>query len=136
MDSTPQGTSLTLTAEATLTSGLFLILGRKKKQELMWNDIPSANGSLSNSSPGSPIAVSILLPILDIDDDTDDQYRVKFSATSKDTFSAIVTAIVLGFDFRVQPSINGIEFWDFEEHGTIVFDRNFLCIYCNFSFWI
>ena len=50
--------------------------------------------------------------------------EVKFSATgAEDTFSAVVTAIVLILDFRVQPSINGIEFWDFEEHGTIVFGQ-------------
>ena len=121
---TPQGTSLTLTAEATLTSGTLSYTWQKKEAGTnVWNDIPSANGSLSNSSPGSPIAVTYTTPILDIDDDTDDQYRVKFSATgAEDTFSAVVTAIVLGFDFRVQPSINGIEFWDFEEHGTIVFE--------------
>ena len=52
-----------------------------------------------------------------------DEYRVVFTnPESDDVISGRVVMAVSGADFRLQPPIDGIEFWNFEEHGALVFD--------------
>ena len=117
---TAQGITFTLNAAATISSSTLNYQWQKKESDSnTWIDISGASGT----SIASGTQVSYTTPILDIDDDTDDQYRVVFTgADAADVYSNIVTVIVLGFDFRIEPQINGVEFWDFEEHGTLIFD--------------
>ena len=117
---TAQGITFTLNSTATISSSTLNYQWQKKESgSNVWNNISGADGT--NISSGTQ--VSYTTPILDIDDDTDDQYRVVFTnADAADVYSNIVTAVVLGFDFRIQPQIDGIEFWDFEEHGTLIFN--------------
>ena len=117
---TAQGISFTLNATATISSSTLNYQWQKKESDSnTWIDISGESGT----SIASGTQVSYTTPILDIDQDTDDQYRVVFTGDdAADVYSNIVTAVVLGFDFRIEPEINGVEFWDFEEHGTLIFD--------------
>ena len=117
---TNQGDQATIQCEATITSGT--IDHQWQKQDAgtnVWSDISGASGT--GTASGS--VISYQTPVLDIEEDTDDQYRVVLSATdAADVNSSPVTVVVLGADFRVQPAINNVEFWDLEENGALIFD--------------
>ena len=117
---TNQGDQATIQCEATITSGTIDHKWQKKEAGTeLWSDISGASGT--GTASGS--VFSYQTPVLDIDEDTDDQYRVIFSATdAADLNSSPVTVVVLGADFRIQPPINNIEFWDLEEDGALIFD--------------
>ena len=55
--------------------------------------------------------------------DTGTEYRVRYTADNA-TFNVTssTTISVSGADFRIQPAINGIEFWNFEVNGALIFD--------------
>ena len=117
---TNQGDQATIECEAIITSGTIDHKWQKKEAGTeLWSDISGASGT----GTASGMTFSYQTPALDIDEDTDDQYRVIFSATdAADLNSSPVTAVVLGADFRVQPAINNIEFWDMEKDGVLIFD--------------
>ena len=117
---TNQGDQATIECEATITSGTIDHKWQKKESGTeLWSDISGASGT----GTASGTVFSYQTSVLDIDEDTDDQYRVVFSATdAADLNSSPVTVVVLGADFRIQPPINNIEFWDLEEDGALIFD--------------
>ena len=114
-----QGSTETLTAAATVTSGTFDYKWQSRPDgSTTWTDITGADGT----GIASGTAVNYTTPTL-IVDNNGDQYRIIFSANqASDTISQIVSLTVGGADFRVQPSINNIEYWSLTDNGALIFD--------------
>lgn len=106
------GSTTTFTVTASITSGTI---------DYQWQY--KASGSNTWSDIATAISSSYTTDTLDINANTDDQYRVVLSnAEANSVTSATVTLVIAGADFRVQPSINNIEFWDLTENGPLIFD--------------
>ena len=106
------GSTTTFTVTASITSGTI---------DYQWQY--KASGSNTWSDINTAISNSYTTDTLDININTDDQYRVVLSnAEANSVTSATVTLVISGADFRVQPSINDIEFWDLADNGPLIFD--------------
>ena len=114
-----QGSTETLTAAATVTSGTFDYKWQSRPDgSTTWTDITGADGT----GIASGTAVNYTTPSL-IVDNNGDQYRIIFSADqASDAISQVVSLTVGGADFRVQPSINNIEYWSLTDNGALIFD--------------
>ena len=106
------GSTTTFTVTASITTGTIDYQWQYKAVGTnTWSDITNATAN------------SYTTDILDINTNTDDQYRVVLSnAEANSVTSSVVTLVIAGADFRVQPSINNIEFWDLTENGPLIFD--------------
>ena len=115
----PQGTTETLTAVATISSDTLSYKWQSRPEgSTTWTDITGADGT----GIASGASVSYTTPSLVVDNNGD-QYRVIFSnSEASDSISQVVTLTVSGADFRVQPTINNIEFWSFEDNGPLIFE--------------
>ncbi len=115
----PQGSPKTFEAVATITSGTFDFQWQVKLSgTTLFTDIVGANGT--GQSSGSTVSYTTSNQSTD---NNGDQYRVIFSnSNAPDTTSSAVTMAVSGADFRIQPALNGVEFWSFEKDGSLVFD--------------
>ena len=115
----PQGTTETLTAVATISSDTLSYKWQSRPEGITtWTDITGANGT----GIASGASVSYTTPSLVVDNNGD-QYRVIFSnSEASDSISQVVTLTVGGADFRVQPTINNIEFWSLEDNGPLIFE--------------
>ena len=113
-----QGTNTTVEASATITSGTLTgIWQRKGPGDLIFTDIA---GTENTNAAG--VTLQYTTPNF-VTADTGTQYRVRYTATNA-TFAVTssTTISVSGADFRIQPAINGIEFWNFEVNGALIFD--------------
>ena len=115
----PQGSTETLTAAATVTSGTLDYKWQNRPSgSTTWADITGASGT----GIASGTTVTYTTPSLVVDNNGD-QYRIIFSADqASDVISQIVTLTVGGADFRVEPPINNIEFWSLADDGPLIFD--------------
>ena len=106
------GATATLTVVATITSDTISYQWQKKAVGTdTWEDITGATTD------------SYTVPAVDINVNTDDQYRVVLSnAAAVSVTSSVVTMVISGADFRVQPPIGEIEFWDLSIDGPLIFD--------------
>ena len=115
----PQGTTKTFDAVATITSDTFDFKWQVKLSgTTTFVDIAGANGT----GQASGTKVEYTTSTQDTANNGD-EYRVIFSnSDAVDVISNSVIMAVSGADFRIQPAINNIEYWSFEEHGALVFD--------------
>ena len=113
------GSTETLTASATVTSGTFDYNGKVTSEgSTTWTDITGADGT----GIASGTTVNYTTPSL-IVDNNGDQYRIIFGADqASDAISQVISLTVGGADFRVQPSINNIEYWSLADNGALIFD--------------
>ena len=115
----PQGSTETLTADATVTSGTLDYKWQNRPSgSNTWTDITGASGTgIASGTTLSYTTPSVLIG------NNGDQYRIIFSADqASDVTSQIVTLTVSGADFRVEPAINNIEFWSLADDGPLIFD--------------
>ena len=115
----PQGSPKTFDAVATITSGTFDFKWQVRLAgSTLFTDIIGANGT--GQSSGSTVSYTTSNQATS---NNGDQYRVIFSnSNANDVTSSAVTMAVSGADFRIQPALNGVEFWSFEKDGSLVFD--------------
>ena len=115
----PQGTTKTFDAVATITSDTFDFKWQVRLSgTTTFADIAGANGT----GQASGTKVEYTTSAQDTANNGD-EYRVIFSnSDAVDVISNSVIMAVSGADFRIQPAINNIEYWSFEEHGALVFD--------------
>ena len=115
----PQGSTETLTAAATVTSGTLDYKWQNRPEgSTTWTDITNASGT----GIASGTSVSYTTPTVVLSNNGD-QYRIIFSANqASDATSQVVNLTVGGADFRVEPAINNIEFWSLTENGPLIFD--------------
>lgn len=115
----PQGSTETLTADATVTSGTLDYKWQNRPSgSNTWTDITGASGTgIASGTTLSYTTPSVLVG------NNGDQYRIIFSADqASDVTSQTVTLTVSGADFRVEPAINNIEFWSLADDGPLIFD--------------
>ena len=115
----PQGSTLILTASATVTSGTLDYKWQNRPSgSNTWTDITGASGTgIASGTTLSYTTPSVLVS------NNGDQYRIIFSADqASDVTSQTVTLTVSGADFRVEPAINNIEFWSLADDGPLIFD--------------
>ena len=113
-----QSTGTTIEASATITSGTLTgIWQRKGPGDLIFTDIA---GTENTNVAG--VTFQYNTPNF-VTADTGTEYRVRYTATNA-TFAVTSTTIisVSGADFKIQPAIDGIEFWNFEVNGALIFD--------------
>jgi hypothetical protein len=115
----PQGTTKTFDAVATITSDTFDFKWQVRLSgTTTFADIAGASGT----GQASGTTVEYTTSAQDTANNGD-EYRVIFSnSDAVDVISNSVIMAVSGADFRIQPAINNIEYWSFEEHGALVFD--------------
>ena len=115
----PQGTTKTFDASATITSDTFDFKWQVRLSgTTTFADIAGASGT----GQASGTTVEYTTSAQDTANNGD-EYRVIFSnSDAVDVISNSVIMAVSGADFRIQPAINNIEYWSFEEHGALVFD--------------
>ena len=115
----PQGTTKTFDAAATITSDTFDFKWQVRLSgTTTFADIAGASGT----GQASGTTVEYTTSAQDTANNGD-EYRVIFSnSDAVDVISNSVIMAVSGADFRIQPAINNIEYWSFEEHGALVFD--------------
>ena len=113
-----QGNTTTLTATATISSGTLSYKWQVKLNGAStFSDIAGESGTVPGSGEVSYTTGT------QSTSNNGDEYRVVFTnPESDDVISGRVVMAVSGADFRLQPPIDGIEFWNFEEHGALVFD--------------
>tara|TARA_Y100000289_G_scaffold24079_1_gene23438 strand:+ start:2048 stop:6436 length:4389 start_codon:yes stop_codon:yes gene_type:complete len=113
-----QGNTTTLTATATISSGTMTYKWQiKLNGTSTFSDIANASGTVPGNGEVSYTTGT------QSTSNNGDEYRVVFAnAEAGDIISGRVVMAVSGADFRLQPPINGIEFWNFEEHGALIFD--------------
>ena len=106
-----QGTSTELTANATISSGtLYYRWQAKPKGTNSFDDIAGASGTVASGSEVSYTTDELSTS------NNGDEYRVVFSnPEAGEIISRRVVLAVSGADFRLEPAINGVEFWSFEE---------------------
>ena len=120
----PQGSTKTFDAIATISSGTMNYQWQVKLAgTTTFSDIVAATGTVSS---GNSVTYTTAPQTTA---NNGDEYRVIFRdssaiGTAPDVIGASITMAVSGADFRVSPSINGVEYWSFEEHGSLVFDPN------------
>ena len=113
-----QGTNTTVEASATITSGTLTGIWQSKGPgDLIFTDIA---GTENTNAAG--VTLQYTTPNF-VTADTGTQYRVRYTADNASfNVTSSTTISVSGADFRIQPAINGIEFWNFEVNGALIFD--------------
>lgn len=113
-----QSTNTTIEASATITSGTLTgIWQRKGPGDLIFTDIA---GTENTNAAG--VTLQYTTPNF-VTADTGTEYRVRYTADKASFNVTSSTAIsVSGADFKITPAIGGIEFWNLELNGPLIFD--------------
>ena len=113
-----QSTNTTIEASATITSGTLTgIWQRKGPGDLIFTDIA---GTENTNAAG--VTLQYTTPNF-VTADTGTEFRVRYTADKASFNVTSSTAIsVSGADFKITPAIGGIEFWNLELNGPLIFD--------------
>jgi hypothetical protein len=107
-----QGDTATLSVTGTITSGTINYQWQKRESDSP--DFIDIVGATSSSYTTDPLFSGT---------NTGDQYRCVLSAEFADNVISDPTEVfVIGSDIKVVPAVNGITFWSFQDHGSLILD--------------